>query len=77
MKKEKQKSVTVYYMNKSRDFTIDDIKTIWDPSKTWNEATKNDPDEMYLYQYTNMPNLLYIKYGGIKLPISNTISDFQ
>lgn len=76
MNKELKKSVTVYYMNKSQDFTIDDIKTIWDPSKTWTEATKDDPDEMYLYQYTNM-NSLYIKYNGIKLPISNTIADFQ
>lgn len=70
------KTVTVKYMDKTQDFTIDDIKTIWDPSKTWTEATKDDPDEMYLYQYQNLPNL-YIKYNGIKLPISNTIADFQ
>lgn len=70
------KTVTVKYMDKTQDFTIDEIKTIWDPSKTWTEATKDDPDEMYLYQYQNLPNL-YIKYNGIKLPISNTIADFQ
>ena len=71
------KTVTVKYMDKTQDFTIDEIKTIWDPSKTWTEATKDDPDEMYLYQYNNLPNKLYIKYNGIKLPISNTLSDFQ
>jgi hypothetical protein len=76
MKKELNKTVTVRYMNKTQDFTIDEIKTIWDPSKTWTEATKDDPDEMYLYQYPNLPNL-YIKYNGIKLPINNKISDFQ
>ena len=70
------KTVTVRYMDKSQDFTIDDIKIIWDPTKSWQEATKDDLDEMYLYQYQNLPNL-YIKYNGIKLPISNTIADFQ
>lgn len=74
--KELNKTVTVRYMNKTQDFTIDEIKIIWDPSKTWAEATKDDPDEMYLYQYQGIPNL-YIKYNGIKLPINNKISDFQ
>lgn len=74
--KELSKTVNVYYMNKSQEFTIDEVKVIWDLSKTWTETTKDDPDEMYLYQYQNMPNL-YIKYNGIKLPVSNTIADFK
>lgn len=76
MKKELNKTVNVHYMGKSQEFTIDDIKTIWDPTQSWQEATKDDPDEMYLYQYINVPTL-YIKYNGVKFPINNTLSDFQ
>ena len=76
MKNESNKIVTVHYMNKHKEFTLDDIKTIWDPTKSWQEATKDDLDETYLYQYNNVPTL-YIKYNGIKLGISKTISDFQ
>ena len=74
--KESNKAITVQYMGKSKEFTLDDIKTIWDPTKSWQEATKDDPDEAYLYQYNNVPTL-YIKYSGIKLGISKTLKDFQ
>ena len=70
-----KKSVTVYYMDKSQDFTIDDIKTIWDPSVSWQEAIKDDPTELYLYKFPGVSSL-YINYNGIKLPVSATEKDF-
>jgi len=70
-----KKSVTVYYMGKSQEFNEDDIKTIWDPSITWQEAIKGDPAELYLYKFPNIPTL-YINYNGVKIPVSVTEEDF-
>ena len=68
MKKE-LKTIEAKYMDKVKTFTEDNIKTVWDASKTWNEMTKNDPDEAYLYKYPGVTTL-YVKYNGVKLPIS-------
>ena len=70
------KSITVYYMGRSQDFTIDDIKTVWDPTLTWSEVVKDDPSELYLYKFPSVPTL-YINYNGIKLPVSVTENDFK
>lgn len=71
-----KKSVTVNYMGRSQEFTEDDIKTIWDPSMTWQEAIKGDPTELYLYKFPSLPTL-YINYNGVRLPVSVTLEDFK
>ena len=73
--KNNKKVVTVYYMDKSKDFTEDDIKVIWDTSLSWQDVIKDDPAETYLYKFANIP-ALYINYNGIKLPVSATEKDF-
>lgn len=70
------KTVTAKYMNKTQDFSEDEVKVIWDPTKTWTEATKNDPDELYLYKYPSS-NALYIKYNGVKILVNITMKDFD
>ena len=76
MKKELKKLVKACYMNKTQDFSEDEVKVIWDPSKTWSEATKDDPDELYLYKYPGS-NALYIKYNGVKVLVNITMKDFD
>lgn len=70
------KTITVHYMGKSQNFTKDDIKHIWDPTLSWQDIIKDDPSEMYLYKYPNIPTL-YINYNGIKLPTSVKETDFD
>jgi hypothetical protein len=67
---------TVHYMGKSQDFTIDDIKNVWDPTLSWKEVIKDDPAELYLYKFPGVPTL-YINYNGIKLPTDITENDFK
>lgn len=71
-----KKKVTVYYMDRSQEFTEDDIKVIWDTTLSWKEVIKDDPTELYLYKFANIP-ALYINYNGIKLPVGVTEKDFK
>lgn len=76
MEKKLKETVRVFYMGTAQDFTEDDVKVLWDLSITWGEATKDDPNEMYLYKYPSS-DALYIKYNGVKIPVSITMADFK
>lgn len=76
MGKELKKLVKASYMGKTQGFTEDEVKVIWDPTKTWTEATKDDPNELYLYKYTNS-DALYVKFNGVKIMVNITMKDFN
>lgn len=70
------KTVRVNILDTYKDFTKRDIKTLWDPSQTFSEATKYDSDKEYIYSYTNTRQL-YVKCNGARIPISVRLEDFE
>lgn len=69
------KSIEVQYRGKSRKYTKNNIKTIYDPTKTWNEVIKDDLTEKYLYKFPGL-STLYININGVRMPTAVTEKDF-
>lgn len=70
------KYITINIMGESKEYSKNDIKTLWDPTQTFAEATKYDNDRDYIYSYTNTRQL-YAKVNGAKIPISERLEDFE
>lgn len=70
------KTVTVDILGEKKQFTKNDIKTLWDPTQTFAEATKYDDDKDYIYSFTNTRQL-YVKCNGAKIPVPVTLEDFE
>ena len=70
------KKVTINILGEDKQFTKNDIKTLWDPTQTFAEATKYDGDNEYIYSYTNSRQL-YVKSNGAKIPVPVFLEDFE
>lgn len=70
------KTVTVDVLGEKKQYTKNDIKTLWDPTQTFVEATKYDDDKDYIYSFTNTRQL-YVKCNGAKIPVPVTLEDFE
>lgn len=68
--------ITINVMGKSKEYSTNEIKTLWDPTQTFAEATKYDDDMEYIYSYTNTRQL-YVKVNGAKIPIPEKLEDFN
>lgn len=70
------KSIKITVLGETREYSKEDIKTLWDPTQTFSEATKYDDNRDYIYSYTNTRQL-YVKVNGAKIPISEKLEDFD
>ena len=70
------KNVKITVMGETREYSKEDIKTLWDPTQTFTEATKYDDNRDYIYSYTNTRQL-YVKVNGARIPIAEKLEDFE